>query len=59
MSPAALALKLEKQAGRLEGFLAQIQRVLNFDGYEVLLLDRERSVVELRIDLLLRQFDLD
>ena len=58
IAPAGLAQKLEKQ-GRLEGFLAKVQRVLNFDGYEVLLLDRERSLVQLDFKLLLRQFGLE
>lgn len=55
----ALAQKVEVDLVRLDGFLAKVQRVLNIDGYEVIRNDRERDVVELNRELLLRQFEVD
>ncbi len=53
---------LSQQAGilplRLDGFLAKLQRLLNVDGYEVLLVDRAQNRVSLNVALLRRQFEL-
>src|SRR5205814_1856038 len=58
LTPTALA----QQAGilplRLDGFLAKLQRLLNVDGYEVLLVDRTQNRVSSNLALLRRQFEL-
>jgi PglZ domain len=59
LTPAALA----QQAGilplRLDGLLAKLQRLLNVDGYEVLMIDHVQNRVTLNVPLLHRQFELD
>jgi hypothetical protein len=53
---------LAQQAGilplRLDGFLAKLQRLLNVDGYEVLLVDRTQNRVSVNVAILRRQFEL-
>ena len=44
---------------RIDGLIAKLQRLLNYDGYDVLRLDRDQARVVLNLDLLKRQFDLD
>ncbi len=53
------AQKVEVDSLRVDGFLAKVQRVLNIDGYEIIRNDRERDMVELNRELLLRQFEVD
>ncbi len=43
----------------LDGLLAKLQRLLNVDGYEVLLVDRTQNRVALNLPLLRRQFELE
>jgi hypothetical protein len=59
MTPAAFSKAADVAAGRLDGLIARIQRVLNVDGYEVLTLSRAENRIELNITKLKRQFDLD
>ena len=39
--------------------IANIRRVLNVDGYEILVIDRTENKVELNIAKLKRQFDVE
>jgi hypothetical protein len=55
---AALAQQADIVLFRLDGFLAKLQRLLNVDGYEVLLVDRTQNRVSLHLSLLRRQFEL-
>jgi hypothetical protein len=58
MTRAALARTLEFPAVRLPGLLAKAERILNVDGYDVLRRDEVSDTIELKRDLLLKQFDL-
>jgi hypothetical protein len=53
---------LAQQAGilpsRLDGHLTRLQRLLNVDGYEVLLVDRVQNRATVNVDLLRQQFEL-
>ena len=46
-------------AARLDQVIANIRRVLNVDGYEILVIDRTENKVELNIAKLKRQFDVE
>lgn len=59
MTPAAFAKAIGIPLARLDGLVAQMQRVLNVDGYEILRLDRSENRVELNVAKLKRQFDLN
>ena len=39
--------------------IAQIKRLLNVDGYEILTLNRNENKIELNVAKLKRQFDLE
>lgn len=58
MTTTALARAINTPLIRLPGFLANAQRVLNVDGYEVLSRDQASDTVQLDRALLLKQFDL-
>jgi hypothetical protein len=58
MTPAAFSKAANVPAGRLDGLIAVMQRVLNVDGYEILKLSRDENRVELNAAKLKRQFDL-
>jgi len=59
MTPAAFSKTAEVQAGRLDGLIAVMQRVLNVDGYEILTFSRAENRIELNVAKLRRQFDLE
>lgn len=59
MTPAAFSKAADVAAGRLDGLIAVIQRLLNVDGYEILTLSRTENRIELNVTKLKRQFDLD
>ena len=59
MTPTAFARAADVPMARLDGLIAQMQRLLNVDGYEILTLDRNENRVELNVAKLKRQFDLD
>ena len=59
MTPAAFSKAADVAAGRLDGLIAQIQRLLNVDGYEILNFSRSENRIELNVPKLKRQFDLD
>jgi hypothetical protein len=59
ITPTALARLAGVPALRIDGLIAKLQRLLNFDGCDVLRLDRDQARVVLNLDLLKRQFDLD
>ena len=46
-------------AGRLRGFLALVQKLLNVEGFPVLEVDEKSATVIFDRELLLTQFDLD
>jgi hypothetical protein len=54
----ALARHLGLPPFRIGGFVAAMQRLLNVDGYPVLVLDEASSTVELNVNLLRAQFEL-
>jgi hypothetical protein len=58
MTPAAFARAAGIPEGRLDGFIARMQRLLNVDGYEVLTFSRNENRIELNVPKLKRQFDL-
>ncbi len=58
MTSAALSRAINCPAIRLRGLLVIVQRVLNIDGYAVLIRDEASDTVELNRELLCRQFDL-
>jgi hypothetical protein len=58
LTSTALARAMEYPVFRLPNLLAQLQRVLNIDGYPVLGRDESSDTVELNRGLLLKQFDL-
>jgi hypothetical protein len=59
MTPAAFSKAAEVPAGRLDGLIARIQRLLNVDGYEILTMSRTENRIELNVLKLKRQFDLE
>ena len=59
MTPAAFSKAADIPAARLDPLVAQMRRILNVDGYEILTLDRNENKVELNIAKLRRQFDID
>ena len=59
MTSTALAKALQLPAFRLNSFVAVMQRVLNVDGYGVLLRDQASDSVELNRSLLSEQFALE
>jgi hypothetical protein len=59
LTPAAFCKTTDLPAGRLDGLMARIQRVLNVDGYEVLIFSRAENRIELNMVKLKRQFDLE
>ncbi len=59
MTPVAFSKAADVPAGRLDGLVAQMQRLLNVDGYEILTLSRAENRIELNVTKLLRQFDLE
>lgn len=59
MTPAAFSKAANVPAGRLDGLIAVIQRVLNVDGYEILTFSRGENRIELNVAKLKRQFDLE
>jgi hypothetical protein len=59
LTPAAFSKAAEVPAGRLDGLIARIQRLLNVDGYEILTMSRAENRIELNVLKLKRQFDLE
>lgn len=59
MTPAAFAKAADLPPARLDPLVAQLKRLLNVDGYEILTLNRNENKVELNVARLKRQFDLD
>lgn len=58
-TPAAFCKFTDLPAGRLDGLMALLQRLLNVDGYEVLIFTRAKDRIELNLAKLKRQFELD
>jgi hypothetical protein len=58
-TPAAFCKVTDLPAGRLDGLMSRMQRLLNVDGYEVLIFTRAENRIELNLAKLKRQFDLD
>lgn len=58
MTPAAFAKAADISAARIDGLIAQMQRLLNVDGYEILTFSRSENRIELNVSKLKRQFDL-
>lgn len=59
MTPAAFCKAADEPAGRLDGLIARLQRLLNVDGYEILKFSRSENRIELNVPKLKRQFDLE
>lgn len=59
MTPAAFSKAASVPAGRLDGLIAVMQRVLNVDGYEILTFSRVENRIEINLAKLRRQFDLE
>ena len=59
MTPASFSKAADVAAGRLDGLIVQIQRIVNVDGYESLTLSRSENRIALNVPKLKRQFDLD
>lgn len=59
MTPAAFSKAADVPAGRLDGLIARIQRLLNVDGYEILTMSRTENRIELNVLKLKRQFDVE
>lgn len=59
LTPGAFVKETEMPAARLDQVIANIRRVLNVDGYEILVIDRTENKVELNIAKLKRQFDVE
>ncbi len=55
----ALAQSMGYPAGRLRGFLALVQKLLNVEGFPVLEIDESSATVSLNRELLATQFELD
>jgi hypothetical protein len=58
MSHRALAQALSQPASRLPGLLAGLQRLLNVDGYQIVVVDEAAGTIELNRPLLDVQFQL-
>lgn len=54
----ALAQELGMPPFRVDGFIQNVSRIVNIDGYEVLSFDRSSDTVALNVELLRTQFDL-
>jgi hypothetical protein len=59
LTPAAFCKATNVSAGRLDGLMSRMQRLLNVDGYEVLVFSRAENRMELNVAKLKRQFDLE
>ena len=59
MTQVALARAIAYPEMRMAGLVASLQRLLNVDGYSVFDRDLDSNTIELRRELLLRQFDLE
>jgi PglZ domain len=59
MTPGAFAKAADLPPARLDPLIAQMKRLLNVDGYEILTMNRNENKVELNVAKLKRQFDLD
>lgn len=59
LTPGAFIKETDMPAARLDQVIANIRRVLNVDGYEILVIDRTENKVELNIAKLKRQFDVE
>ena len=59
LTPGAFIKETNMPAARLDQVIANIRRVLNVDGYEILVIDRTENKVELNIAKLKRQFDVE
>lgn len=59
LTPGAFIKEANMPAARLDQVIANIRRVLNVDGYEILVIDRTENKVELNIAKLKRQFDVE
>lgn len=59
LTPAAFCKATNVPAGRLDGLMSRMQRLLNVDGYEVLIFSRAENRIELNVAKLKRQFDLE
>jgi len=59
MTQVALARAISFAETRMGGLVANLQRLLNVDGYMVFDRDHESSTIELKRELLLRQFGLE
>lgn len=59
MMPAAFAKAVNLPPARLDPLMAQMKRLLNVDGYEILILNRNENKVELNVAKLKRQFDVE
>jgi len=59
LTPGAFIKETNMPAARLDQVIANIRRVLNVDGYEILVIDRTENKVELNIPKLKRQFDVE
>jgi hypothetical protein len=56
LAPEAAAIALAEPIGRLRGAIAQLQRMLNVEGYPVLTIDVDGSTLVLSEALLREQF---
>lgn len=54
----ALSLQVDLPSMRVNGYLTQLRKVLNVDGYDVLSIDADSDTVSLDRDLLVTQFEL-
>jgi len=59
LTPAAFCKATNLPAGRLDGLMAHMQRLVNVDGYEVLIFRRAENRIELNVSKLKRQFALE
>ena len=59
MTQVALARAISFAETRMGGLVANLQRLLNVDGYMVFDRDHESNTIELKRELLLRQFGLE
>lgn len=59
LTPAAFCHATQIVPSRLDGLVAQIQRLLNVDGYEILAFSRAESRIELNVPKLKGQFELE
>lgn len=58
LTSAALARKMQLPRFRLNGVVAAIQRILNVEGFPILVKDDASDTIELKLELLCRQFGL-